>query len=256
MQSLNDRRRLSKEADRAIAGGLGRGETLRIVVRGAFKTYLVATDRGILIWKKRRLTRYPWENLAEVAFGGGPLVNWLQVRGPGVGLVAPTLLNIGELPDAIQVAEVGDDRWKAALSLLVSQRAGGTPPDIRSESAHREASGAGGQLILGRDAVVIRHTGFRGFFRKALPDSTEIPLASIAAVDWREPGRFRLGRIGFRLHGEGEPRDAVNPENEVMFYLHQERPFREILFEVQRRLSRGTPGPKTSDNRQEDHPAR
>jgi hypothetical protein len=239
MQSLNDRRKLSKEADRAIANELAGREALRIIVRGTLKTFLIATDRGILIWKKGRLNRYAWENLAEVAFGGGPLVQWVQVRGPGTGLVAPTLLNIGELPDAIQVAEVGDDRWRAALSLLARQRAGATAADIGSEPATREATGAGGQVLLGPEAIVIRHTGFRGLFRKALPESKEIPLASIAAVDWREPGRFRLGRIGFRLQGEGrKPKDAVDPENEVMFYLHQERPFREILFDVQRRLPR------------------
>jgi hypothetical protein len=248
---MNDRTKLPASASTAMAEVLGPTETVRVVIRGAFDSGLAATDRRILLWKKRRLVEFAWENVADIVFGGGLVVRWVQVRGPRFGLVEPSLLNIGELPDTLQLGELVDDRTQAVLKLLARQRGKGRPKDVTGveggtggrrsnvETPSMEAGGAGGRLLLQADRVLIRHTGFRGLFRKALPESTEIPLASIAAVEWREPGRFQLGRIGFRLHGEGRARkDAVHPENEVMFYLHQERPFREILFEVQRRRRR------------------
>jgi hypothetical protein len=263
---MNDRTKLPRSAATAMAEVLGPTETVRVVIRGAFDSGLAATDRRILLWKKRRLVEFAWENVADIVFGGGLLVRWVQVRGPSFGLVEPSLLNIGELPDTLQFGELVDDRVQAALKLLARQRGRSRPidvPHVEASSTARtasgadtpimEAGGAGGRLHLYHDRVVISHTGFRGLLRAKLPETREILLGSIAEIYWRDPGPFRLGRIGFRE--EATPPDPsasqTEPENEVMFYLHQERAFREIRAEIERRRTHD-PGQRATSTNDDD----
>lgn len=265
--SINDRHKLSPEAQAAITRALAPDEAVRVVVRGTFGSACLATDRRVLIWKKRRLNEFHWEHLAEVAFGGGPVVRWLQVRGPRVGLVRPSLLNVGELVDTIHLGEVVSDEARATLERLVHW-ATGEPRDVERPSARErrarraassdtdvvlmEATGAGGRVLLLRDRVRIRHTGFRGLFRESLPAERELPLEQIAGIDWRPPGALRIGRIGFRTRAAGAAEPG--PENEVMFYLHQEPAFQEIKVAVERRLRKRGANHEKAATRQEERP--
>jgi hypothetical protein len=254
-RSINDRCTLSKKARGALETSLEPGEPVRVVVRGVFESALIASDRRVLTWKKGRLTAYPWRNVEAIAFGGGLVVRWIQVRGPSFGLVEPSLLNVGELADTIQIGEPVSDQVRAVLEMLVTRHAKAQPLDAQDiapsgrrttaedladdDSPLLEATGAGGALRLFVDRVRIHHRGFRGFLRKALPAQKDIPLERIVSVDWRSPRALRLGRIGFRLEpvsrlGVDEPA----PEDQVMFYLHQEVAFREIKAEIERRLGR------------------
>jgi hypothetical protein len=258
---MNDRGRLSRTADTALETALPADEAVRVVVRGTFGTAFVATDRRVLIWKKGRLNTFHWENLSAVVFGGGPLVRWVQVRGPSVGLVAPSLLNVGELVDTMQLGEMVDETARAALEMLVRHRAKGQPRELgRSSFAGRfaqriasagantvlmEAAGAGGRLLLLQDRIRILHTGFRGLLRKSLPDEQDLPLERLASIDWRAPGPLRLGRIRFQTASAGGI-DAAGPENEVMFYLHQEARFREIKAAIEDRVGDMRPRPQPS----------
>jgi hypothetical protein len=254
-RSINDRSKLSKKARGALEGSLEPGEPVRVVVRGAFDSALVATDRRVLTWKNGRLTSFPWRNVGAVAFGGGPIVRWIQVRGPSFGLVEPSLLNIGELADTIQLGEVLSDQVRAVLDMLAERHGKRQPLDARdmAPSGRRtadhdladddppllEATGAGGALTLFVDRVRINHRGFRGFLRKALPAQKDIPLERIASVDWRSPGALRLGRIGFRHDPPSRKGvDEPEPEDQLMFYVHQEVAFREIKAEIERRRGR------------------
>lgn len=248
---MNDRGKLSRKAGAALEAALPDDEAVRVVLRGTFGTAFVATDRRVLIWKKRRLNTFPWEIVSSVVFGGGPLVRWVQVRGPSVGLVAPGLLNVGEHADTVQLGEIVDETARAALEMLVRHRGKGQPrrldtPPFAGSIAQRiasagadtilmEAAGAGGRLLLLRDRIRILHTGFRGLLRKSLPDEQELPLERLASIDWRTPGPLRLGRIRFRTASAGGI-DAAGPENEVMFYLHQEARFREIKAAIEDRV--------------------
>ncbi len=251
---MNDRAKLTNEARTAVDSALAPGEPVRVVVRGTFGSALVATDRRVLIWKKSRLTDFSWANIGDVAFGGVSVVRWIQVRGPSVGLVEPSLLNIGELIDTIQIGEPLGDDARDMLRMLVAHRGQSQPLEahdmplagraIRGDSsaveepALLEASGAGGGLVLFADRVQIRHRGFRGFFRKALPATKDIPLDRIASVDWHAPGPLRLGRLGLRLRsGSTGGVEGPVPEDELMFYLHQEGAFREAKAEIERRLA-------------------
>ena len=254
---MNDRGKLSRKAGAALDAALAADEAVRVVVRGTFGTAFVATDRRVLIWKKRRLNTFSWENLSAVAFGGGPLVRWVQVRGPSVGLVAPSLLNVGELADTIQLGELVDETARAALEMLVRHRGKGQPREVGSSqltgrSAHTsastgaddilmEAAGAGGRLLLLPDRIRIRHTGFRGGPLKSLPAERELPLERIGKIDWRTPGPLRLGRIQFRTRS-AEGIDVAGSETEVMFYLHQEPAFREIKAAIDGRVADMRPG--------------
>jgi hypothetical protein len=241
--SLNDTGRLTQEARVAVEQSLEGGEPVRVVVAGTFGSSLVATDRRVLIWKKQRLNVFPLESLAEITFGGGPLVRWIQVRGPSVGLVAPSLLNIGELLDTIQIGPGLDDRIRPVLEMLATRRGGPLPRDAtesregNSVEPLMEASGAGGRLLLLSDRVRIEHRGYRGFFRKALPAVKDIALDEIASVEWRDPGVLHLGHIGLRTSaGSSAESRPAEPENEVMFYLHQQVAFRAIRAAIRRRL--------------------
>jgi hypothetical protein len=123
---------------------------------------------------------------------------------------------------------------------------------VQDDSTFLEAKGAGGALILLAGRVRIHHHGFRGLLHKALPAQKDVPLERIASVDWRSSGALRLGRIGFRLEppsrrGVAEP----EPDDRVMFYLHQEVAFREIKAEIERRLARRS-APDTPDLRRAD----
>lgn len=250
--SITDMEKLAPEARAAIGQALEWGEPVRVVVPGTFSSALVATDRRMLIWKKRRLTAFPLDRLDAIAFGGGPFVRWVQVRGPESGLVRPGLLNIGELPDAVQVGPEVDVRARRLLEMLIRRRG-----DLRSpDRAHQdgaldvadgepddhpllplEANGAGGRLVVYSDRVRIEHRGFRGFLRQALPSVAEIRLDDIAAIEWRDPGPLRLGRFGLHMQGRraGQPHQA-EPEHEVLFYLHQQLAFRQARAAIERRL--------------------
>jgi hypothetical protein len=256
---MNDRRKVSRTAGAALDTALPPDEAVRVVVRGTFGTAFVATDRRVLIWKKGRLNTFSWENLSAVVFGGGPLVRWVQVRGPRVGLVAPSLLNVGELVDTIQLGELVDETARAALEMLVRHRGKGLPREVGSarlngRSAHSstsmgagdilmEAAGAGGRLFLLPDRIRIHHTGFRGGLLESLPGEREVPLERISKIDWRAPGPLRLGRIQFRTRS-AEGMDVAGSENEVMFYLHQEPAFREIKAAIEGRVAEMRPGPQ------------
>jgi hypothetical protein len=242
--SLNDIGSLAAEARAPIERSLERGEPIRVVVAGTFGSALVATDRRVLIWKRHRLSAYPLENLTEIAFGGGALVKWIQVRGLSVGLVAPSLLNIGELSDTVQIGPGLDDRIRPVLEMLVARRGGPSPRDAvdtvagNSAEPRMEASGAGGRLLLFRDCVRIEHRGFRGLFRQALPAVKDIPLDEIASVEWRDPGALHLGHIGLRTAaGSAEESRPTEPENTVMFYIHQQVAFQKIRAAIRHRLA-------------------
>lgn len=256
---MNDRGKLSRKAGAALETALPADEAVRVVLRGTFGSAFVATDRRVLIWKKGRLSTFSWENVSAVVFGGGPLVRWVQVRGPGVGLVAPSLLNVGELVDTMQLGEMVDETARAGLEMLVRHRGKGQPRELgRSPFAGRfaqgitsagaddilmEAAGAGGRLLLLQDRIRILHTGFRGLLGKSLPDEQELPLARLAGIDWRTPGPLRLGLIRFQTHS-ADGIDAAGPENEVMFYLHQEARFREIKAAIEDRVGDMRPRPQ------------
>jgi hypothetical protein len=240
-RSINDRVKLSNEAREAIEAVLEAGEGVRVVIRSTFGSGLVATDRRMLIWKKGRLVEFAWTNVSDVVIGGGALVRWIQVRGPSIGLVQPTLLNIGDLVDTVQLTEPLDEGNRGQIEMLVSRHAQGQPLEHETRTTTgptlMEAAGAGGRLELMADRIRIHHLGFRGFFRKALPAQKEIPFEEIVSVEWRPPGAFRLGRMGFRLKTPaGDASNTVAPEDEVMFYLYQEVTFRELRADLERRL--------------------
>jgi hypothetical protein len=254
--SMNDTTKLGKDARAALERSLGEGEPVRVVVAGTFGSALIATDRRVLIWKKHRLNEFRLESLAEIVFGRGPVVRWIQVRGPSVGLAVPSLLNVGELPDTIQIGPVVDDRIQPVLEMLVAGRGGLRPreaatapvptgavagqPDGSADEPPMEAIGAGGRLLLFRDRVRIEHRGFRGFLRHALPAAKEVRLDAITTVAWRDPGNLRLGRIGLCTRaGPSKESRGAEPENTVMFYLHQQVSFREIRAAIERRKESG-----------------
>jgi hypothetical protein len=256
---MNDRRKVSRTAGAAIDTALLPDEAVWVVVRGTFGTAFVATDRRVLIWKKGRLNAFSWENLSAVVFGGGLLVRWVQVRGPSVGLVAPSLLNVGELVDTIQLGELVDETARAVLDMLVRHRAEGQTREVGSarltgrsaasststgaDEILMEAAGAGGQLFLLPDRIRIHHTGFRGGLLESLPAERELPLETIGKIDWRTPRPLRLGRIHFRTRS-AEGIGIAGAENEVMFYLHQEPGFREIKAAIEGRVAEMQPGPQ------------
>lgn len=257
---MNDLGKLSRKAVAALETALPDIEAVRVVVRGTFGTAFVATDRRVLIWKKGRLNTFPWENVSAVVFGGGPLVRWVQVRGPSVGLVAPSLLNVGELVDTMQVGEMVDGTARAALEMLVRHRGKGQPrklgmspfagrfaeriAPIDSDEVLMEAAGAGGRLLLLQDRIRILHTGFRGLLGKSLPAKQELPLERLASIDWRTPGPLRLGWIRFHTRSAGGAIDADGPENKVMFYFHQEPRFREVKAAIEDRVVELRPRPQ------------
>jgi len=252
--SLDKLGRLSREAAAAMDATLHDTEAVRVVIRGALGTALVATDRRVLIWKKGRVHESQWRNLSEIAFGGGPVVRWVQVRGPSIGLVRPGILNVGELVDTIQLGEIVSVQDRAMLEMLCHRHARAEPQEVGTAPASppggrrvsgpdddvlMEARGAGGRVLLMRDRVRIRHSGFRGLTRRALPASREVAFDGIERIDWHAPGALRLGR--FRIQPRSEPAGGVDEgngtETEVMFYLHQEPAFRAIKAEIERRVS-------------------
>jgi hypothetical protein len=162
----------------------------------------------------------------------------------------------------MQLGEIVDETARAALEMLVRHRGKGQPrkldtPPFAGSIAQRvtsagadavlmEAAGAGGRLLLLPDRIRILHTGFRGLLGKSLPDEQELPLERVANIDWRTPRPLRLGRIRFQTASSADGIDAAGPENEVMFYLHQEARFREIKAAIEDRVGGMRPRPQPS----------
>jgi hypothetical protein len=249
----NDRSRLSGEAKVALDAALTPGEPVRVIVRGAYGSALIASDRHAFIWKKKALHVIPLEHLSHVALGGGVLLRWVQFRGPSIGLVEPDLLNIGELPDAIQLGEIPSPEARARLEALVRSRGRSLPlpptatsgqrvTEVRSDDAHDallRAEGAGAHLLLFEDRIRILEVGLESIFGRASPlTSQDIELSQIAALQWRDPGALRLGTIEFQLRDEpAETLHKGRPANQVRFYKHQELAFRQLRAEIERRLA-------------------
>jgi hypothetical protein len=250
----NHRSRLTPAANAALESALPPGEPVRVILRGAYGSALIASDRRGFIWKKKALHAFPFENLSQVAFGGGALLKWVQFRGPSIGLVEPDLLNIGDLPDAIQLGEIPSPEAWARLEALVRTRGRSLPLRPSATSAQRggearrsdadqdarlRAEGAGAHLLVFGDRIRIIEVGLESIFGRASPlGSQDIALDRIAELQWRDPGALRLGHIRFRLRDQGvETRSQRGSETvEVRFYKHQELPFRQARAELVRRL--------------------
>lgn len=91
-----------------------------------------------------------------------------------------------------------------------------------------EAKGVTGVVVFDGSAVVIRRTGFLG--RASVGKGEKrIPLASITAVQWKEPTALVNGFIQFTIHGGVERRsafgsqtqDAARDENSVVMTKKQ-----------------------------------
>ncbi len=251
----NDRSRLSKEANQALDAMLGPQEDVRVIIPGQRGSALVGTDSRGFIWKKSRLSVYPYENLSTMAFGDGHLLEWAQFRGPSIGRTEPTATNVADLLDAVRVDGQIDPAARGELEWLVSAGAksipgfapgtvvpgsgmmrdsnmpGGAPPLM-------EAEGAGGHLWLFEHQIRIKHHGMRGALSTGiLKGDKEIALDQITAVQWRDPGAMWLGHIQFSfMGGSSDARIASKDENAVMFKKGQEPAFRAIKEELDRRI--------------------
>lgn len=123
---LNDRTRLSKDANAALDAVLGPGEEVQVIIPGTFGSALVGTGSRGFVWKKGQLSVHPYESLAMVAFGDG-LTKWVQFRGHSAGRKEPTYATLPRQLDAIQLHGYLDKEARTALTLLVASGATATP---------------------------------------------------------------------------------------------------------------------------------
>jgi Domain of unknown function (DUF4429) len=236
----DDRSRLSKNANAALDAVLPANEHVRVIIPGTHGSALVGTETRGFIWKKDRLSTYPYENLTTVAFSDGHLLRWAQFRGPSIGRTEPSLGNIAGLLDAIQVDGGIDKDARGEIERLVSSGARSIPgfapgtvlPGARlvrdskmpgGEMPLMEADGSGGHLWLFDDRVRINHHGLRGAMTTGvLKGDKEIALDQITAVQWRDPGLMWLGHIQFSfMGGSSDARMASKDENAVLFKLRE-----------------------------------
>jgi hypothetical protein len=230
------------------------GEEIAVIVPGASKSALIATGSRGLVWKKGRLSVYPYENLSTVAFGDG-FVKWVQFRGPSIGLIEPTLGNVADMLDAVQIRGGIHGAARAELERLVAEGARSIPgfapgtvaPGAEmmrdsnmpaGETPLMEAEGAGGHIWLFEDRVRIKHHGVRGALTTGvLKGDKEIWLDQISAVQWRDPGSMWLGHLQFSfMGGSSDARMASKDENAIQFRKGQELAFRAIKEEIDRRV--------------------
>ncbi len=252
--SYNDRSQLPKEANHALDALLASGESVRVIVQGTGDSAIIGTETRGLVWKKKRLSVYPYENLTTVAFGDGHLFKWVQFRGPSMGLLEPTGTNVASQLDAIQVRGI-DKEARSELERLVGAGArsvpGFAPGTIVAgagmmrdsnmpggEMPLMEAEGVGGHLWLFEHQVRIKHHGMRGAMSAGvLKGDKEIALEQITAVQWRDPGAMFAGHIQFSfMGGSSDAKTASRDENAVIFRKGQEPPFRAIKEEIDRRI--------------------
>ena len=250
--ALAYRGRLSPKANAAMDAALFPGEEIELIIPGVSDSALIATCGRGFIWKRGRLSVYPFENLSTVAFGEG-FTKWVQFRGPVIGRSEPTIGNVDAMLDAIRVRGHVDSAARAELERLVANGArsisgfapGTVTPGIAmtrdsnmpgGEVPLMEAEGRGGHLWLFADRVRIKHHGVRGALTTGvLKGDKEIRLDQITAVQWRDPGSMWLGHIQFSfMGGSSDARIASRDENAILFSKGQEPAFRAIKEEIDR----------------------
>jgi Short C-terminal domain len=264
-RTFDDRSRLSRDANKALDEVLEADEHVRVIVPGTYGSALIASDTRGFVWKRNHLSVYPFENLTTVAFGAGLVLKWAQFRGPSIGTAGPSVANVTNLLDTVQIDGRIDKKALTELERLVEAGARSIPgfaPGTVLAGSHlqresnmpggelplMEAEGSGGHLWLFEDRIRINHHGFRGALSAGvLKGDKEIGLAQVAAVQWRNAGPMFLGHIQFSfMGGSSDARIASRDENAVQFSKGQEPPFRAIKEEIDRRIRARSQGAPTS----------
>ena len=88
------------------------------------------------------------------------------------------------------------------------------------------------KLLVYKDKVEITRQGFTGFLLHGFAGTKSIPIASIQAVQFKEPGTITVGFIQFSILGGIESKkgllDAMSDENTVRFFDEQLETARKI----------------------------
>jgi len=104
--------------------------------------------------------------------------------------------------------------------------------EVTKTLAHFEAEGKNGKIRLTQKRVIISREGFWGFVSQGMAGSKEIPIRNITAVQFKPAGNTLVGYLQFSVLGgvekQGGVFKAVDDENTVSFFKHQQTNFEEV----------------------------
>lgn len=104
--------------------------------------------------------------------------------------------------------------------------------DNKKMPSHFEAEGKNGKIRLTQKRVIISREGFWGFVSQGMAGDKEIPIRNITAVQFKPAGNTLVGYLQFTVLGgvekQGGVFKAVDDENTVAFFKHQQPNFEEI----------------------------
>lgn len=130
--ALDDRRQLTKDANKLLDQNLVPGETVRLIIRGTFSSALIGTDRRAFVSKQgmmggalfgKKLTSYDYRNLTGVHLETGVMSGVFALEGPGITSQDLSYWSSGKndpskAPHALGLNREHFDQAKAGAALL------------------------------------------------------------------------------------------------------------------------------------------
>lgn len=128
--ALDDRAQLHKDANKALDENLAPGEQVRAIIRGAYDSAMIATDRRAFVFKKgafgaslfgKKLASYDYRNLTGVQIETGVISGAVALQGGGIearDLSNYSKDNARTAPFAIMLSREHFDQAREALPVL------------------------------------------------------------------------------------------------------------------------------------------
>lgn len=130
--AIDDRRQLTKDANKLLDQNLAPGEVVRLIIRGTFSSALIGTDRRAFVSKQgmmggvlfgKKLTSYDYRNLTGVHLETGVMSGVFALEGPGIGSQDLSRWSQGKndpdkAPHALALNRAHFDQAKAGAALL------------------------------------------------------------------------------------------------------------------------------------------
>jgi Short C-terminal domain len=130
--AIDDRKQLTKDANKLLDQNLAAGEVVRAIIRGTFSSAAICTDRRVFVSKQgmmggalfgKKLTSYDYRNLTGVHLETGVVSGVFALEGPGISSHDLSYWSQGKgdpgkAPHALALNRDNFEQAKAGVALL------------------------------------------------------------------------------------------------------------------------------------------